>query len=339
MKNKSGLFGLFMLCATVFSGCSTSPQDTSHDIVLAYVTSHGKSLPDPSVVTHINYAFGQVDSTFSKVTITREERLMEISRLKNDAPHLKVVLSIGGWGSGRFSEMAANEANRLSFAADCRRVVDQFNLDGIDLDWEYPTSNAAGISASPDDTGNFTLLMRDIRAAIGPDKLLTLASAANAKYIDFKAIDPYIDFVNIMTYDMSRPPYHHSGLYPSPLTRFSCDESVEAHVRQGVPIHKLVLGAPFYGHAAPPMTDFIGYVEIQKQTGYEIRWDSIACVPYLADDEGKLVCSYENPQSLALKCRYAKEKGMLGIMYWEYNGDDSQGSLRTAVYEAMRGKR
>lgn len=91
---------LLLLWACICAGCGTSGRqqpDTSKDIVLAYVTSNGKTLPDPSLVTHINYAFGHVDSTFSKVVIDRESRLQEIANLKKDAPHLKVLLSIGGW--------------------------------------------------------------------------------------------------------------------------------------------------------------------------------------------------------------------------------------------------
>lgn len=53
---------------------------------------------------------------------------------------------MGGWGSSRFSEMAANDSTRTAFAADCRRVIDKFGLDGIDIDWEYPGSGTAGIS-------------------------------------------------------------------------------------------------------------------------------------------------------------------------------------------------
>ncbi len=64
---------------------------------------------------------------------------------------------------------------RRAFATDCDRVVKEFALDGIDIDWEYPTSSMANISSSPDDTENFTLLMQDIRAAIGNEKELTLA--------------------------------------------------------------------------------------------------------------------------------------------------------------------
>ena len=63
--------------------------------------------------------------------------------------------------------MAADADNRLAFAADCKRVIDEFGLDGIDIDWEFPTSNMAGISSSPDDTRNYNLMMRDIRQSIG----------------------------------------------------------------------------------------------------------------------------------------------------------------------------
>ena len=101
---------------------------------------------------------------------------------RKQKPELKVLLSIGGWGSGRFSEMAANDEYRRAFAADCDRVVKEFALDGIDIDWEYPTSSMANISSSPDDTENFTLLMQDIRAAIGNEKELTLAPKTTLRY-------------------------------------------------------------------------------------------------------------------------------------------------------------
>lgn len=93
---------------------------------------------------------------------------------------------MGGWGSSRFSEMAANDSTRTAFAADCRRVIDKFGLDGIDIDWEYPGSGTAGISFSSADKENFTLLMRDVRQAVGKDKLLTIATAATGRYYDLE---------------------------------------------------------------------------------------------------------------------------------------------------------
>ena len=144
-----------LLCAIVsmtLLGCGVSlaqnPSKEPARIVVAYVTSWSDVMPDPSLVTHINYAFGHVNDTFDGVRIDNEPRLRSITALKLEAPELKVCLSIGGWGSGRFSEMAATENNRKAFALDCSRIMDEFNLDGIDMDWEYPTSSSAGISSS-----------------------------------------------------------------------------------------------------------------------------------------------------------------------------------------------
>lgn len=308
-------------------------------VVIAYVTSWSHILPDPEVITHINYAFGHVNESFNGISISNEERLRTVVGLKKKKPTLKILLSIGGWGSGRFSEMAASAEHRADFAADCKRVVREYHLDGIDIDWEYPTSKAAGISASSEDTKNYTLMMKELRKAIGKKKLLTLASVASGKYIDFAAIEPYIDFVNIMTYDVANPPYHHAPLFRSDLTRgTSCDEAVEAHVKAGIPIHRLVLGIPFYGHGKEGIASFINYKDVVKLINngtYTRKWDTQAKVPYLVNTDEKMVCTYEDAESIDGKCLFIREKGMLGGMYWDYDGDDADGTLRKAVYEGV----
>jgi len=334
---------LFILLSCLHISCSTGkttgeeqPPDNHRKIIVAYVTSWSSTMPDPIYMTHINYAFGHVNDSFDGVRIDNEERLKEIVLLKKSNPELKILLSIGGWGSGRFSEMAADTKNRNSFAADCRRIVEQFHLDGIDIDWEYPTSSAAQISSSPEDTENFTLLMKDIREAIGDNKLLTLASAASAGFIDFRAIDPYMDFINIMAYDMSTPPTHHSALYRSAHAgKRTSEEAVEAHLSAGVPLHKLVLGMPFYGRGNKSLPGFIDYKKIEQLDGYQEHWDNVAKVPYLTDTAGELVCTYDNPRSLAIKCEYILERGLLGGMYWDYDGDNAAGELRKTVYETL----
>jgi len=369
---------IFVLVFVTLCACNVTRVSQQHPdkspVVLAYVTSWTTIMPDPEYVTHINYAFGHVNETFNGVMINRpprsgsnnndgrptsEDRLRSLVDLKKQKPSLIIMLSIGGWGSGRFSEMAADATNRLAFAADCQRVVKEFGLDGIDMDWEYPTSSSAGISSSPADMENFTLLMRDIRQAIGKDKLLTFASAASARYVDFKAVEPYIDFVNIMTYDISpNGSVHHAGLYRSELTGepgrgLSCEESLEAHVKAGIPIHRLVLGMPFYGHGrdkVPGSIDYksiinrkgiLGFITRDGETileGHKEMWDAMAQAPYWVDADGKFVLSYETPRSIAIKCEWLKQKGMLGAMYWEYNCDDDEGTLRKAVYNGVMGK-
>lgn len=305
----------------------------SDKIIVGYVTSWTEVIPEPGELTHINYAFGHVNETFDGVKIDNEERLHRIVALRNEQPDLKILLSIGGWGSGRFSEMAATDSTLNSFTADCKRVVDEFKLDGIDIDWEYPGSDAADISAAPEDVENFSKLMNGIREAIGPDKLVTLATGATAEYYDFPGFIDAVDFVNIMTYDMGWAPYHNAGLYPSEMTEYSGEESVNAHVEGGVPIEKIVFGIPFYGHFSRDM----GFELFRDTAAFrqffdnlDKKWDEVAEVPYMVNDSGKVVYVYDDSLSISIKSKYILDKGMHGAMFWEY-ASDRDGKMLEAI--------
>ncbi|WP_220700161.1 glycoside hydrolase family 18 protein [Sphingobacterium puteale] len=330
-------FTAIALLAMIICPQKSCAFEKNKKVVIAYVTSWSSVIPDPTYLTHINYAFGHVNDSFDGVRIDNEARLQSIIALKKKHPHLKVLLSIGGWGSGRFSEMAADVVNRKKFAADCARVVKVFKLDGIDIDWEYPTNPSAGISATESDTENYTLLMRDIRKAIGRKKLLTLASVSSGQYIAFDQIKNDVDFVNIMTYDSGNPPYHHASLHRSPLSgRTTCAEAVKAHIAGGMPAEKLVLGIPFYGRGnKTDIKDFIDYKDLLNLQGFEQKWDDEAKAHYLVNAEGTLILTFETPKSISLKCDYVHEQGLLGAMYWEYAGDTEAGVLRDAVYKGI----
>lgn len=306
-------------------------------VIVAYVTSWTSDIPDPTHITHINYAFGHVNDAFNGIRIDNETRLQSIVDLKKKYAHLKVLLSIGGWGSGRFSEMASDNTKREQFAKDCARAVKQFHLDGIDIDWEYPTSSAAGISSHINDTHNFSLLMKAIRKAIGTKKLLTMASVASGKYVAFDIVAPYLNFVNIMTYDSGNPPYHHASLYRSALSgNTTCEEAVAAHITAGMPAHKFVLGIPFYGRGnKEEVKSFIDYKDLLKLQGLEKKWDDVAKANYMVNQQGEFVLSYESPESIRLKCDFIRAKGLLGAMYWEYAGDTEEGILRSTVYSGI----
>ncbi len=340
-KNHILLLSILLLMACTGTKQSKEPAvDILPDkVVIAYVTSWSDIMPDPTYLTHINYAFGHVNDSFDGVRIDNEDRLRQLVALKKDAPHLQILLSIGGWGSGRFSEMAENTDFRERFAKDCQRVVNAFDLDGIDIDWEYPTADYAKISASPKDTENYTLLMRDIRKAIGDQKLLTQATVATAEYIDFKAVEPYMSFTNVMSYDMGNPPYLNSGLYRSEhVDKICTDEAIRAHLNAGIPPHKLVMGLPFYGRGIKDFPRPDDLTKVHLMEGYTAQWDDVAKVPYLTDADGNLVYGYENLESLAIKCEYALEHGLLGAMYWSYSGDNEAGDLRRTVYETLNKK-
>lgn len=343
MRTLKLIVSLLLLLLAVVS-CQNKKQSSQNEtvenesryVVLAYVTSWGTSMPDPACVTHINYAFGHVTDDFKGIRIDNEPRLQMITGLREKKPTLKVLLSVGGWGSSLFSEMAHTDSTRLAFAADCKQVIDRFGLDGIDIDWEYPGVGAAGISFSPEDTDNFTLLMRDVRHAIGKDKLLTIATQAGDKYYHLKTIEPYVDFINIMTYYMEEAPFHHAALYRSDMTEeWSCEEAVAAHVATGFPVERLVLGIPFYGHGTHEAPEYLDYRHIVTLDSLQSCWDSVARVPYLINSEGRVVVNYENAQSIAFKCHFLHQQEMLGAMYWDYDSDDEKGTLRNAVYQGV----
>ena len=102
--------------------------------VVAYVTSWTDDVPDPMTVDCINYAFAQISGSLDSVGIENVGRLRGLLDLKLSNPRLKVVLSIGGWGGGRFSELAADAAKRRAFSWYCRKLIWDMGIDGIDID-------------------------------------------------------------------------------------------------------------------------------------------------------------------------------------------------------------
>ena len=315
-----------------------NPVKPGDYIIVGYAYADSGPLPDPSLVTHINFSFAKIQDDFETLYIREKKanRLKQIVGLKAQNPSLKVMLSVGGWGAGNFSEMAADETHRKNFCNNCLKAVNDYKLDGIDIDWEYPTSSDAEISSSPNDTRNFTLLLKDLRETLGNDKLITMASEASAHYIDWASALPYLDFVNIMSYDMGKPPYHNAALYPSSKTKMSCDEAVAKHYAKGVPYNKMTLGMAFFGRVDRKILtgDELDYNEIIQLSPdkYVKCWDDDAKVPYLNDKiTGTMVLSYDDETSIGLKADYIKEKGLLGGMYWDIEADDANWTLGKAV--------
>ena len=329
-------------------------------MVLAYYTENSPKLPDVTLLTHINYAHGRfVDPTNGTggIWIDKPDLMQKVIALKSKNPNLKVMLMIGGWGmkADGFSMMARDMVKRTEFCESVKGLLDQYGLDGVDIDWEYPTYSAEGTGAHANDTKNFNKVLKELRETIGTDKIISFASSASAQYVDWPKAIKYIDYVNVMTYDMGAAPNkHNSPLFSSStFNQRSCDESIKLHEKAGIPKNRMNLGVPFYGKSDKNDSTYdyeVKYNEMDEilnkgtykgksVAGKNIRrWDAIAMVPYLVDQSGKNLLSYDDPESVACKGSYAVSQGLLGAMFWEYRHDDDNQSLLKALVKAMYGK-
>ena len=171
---------------------------------------------------------------------------------------VKVMASIGGWSmSKHFSEMAASPAKRATFMKDVRRLM-AIGFDGIDLDWEYPGPfSGMNFTGTDADYGNFQTLVKEIRAEIGPDKLITAAFSADHRKLegfDWNVLDQYMDHFNMMTYDFnggwSNIAGHNAPLKDytgSEVPFFNWDTLAQWMLNKGIDANKINMGMPFYG--------------------------------------------------------------------------------------------
>jgi chitinase len=238
-------------------------------------------------LTHIFYAFADIASDGSVVLGNRcvdvgacgrgaplparaRGNFGELLRLKARYPHLRIAISVGGWGgSGRFSDAALTDAARRKFAASAvelfiRRWPGVF--DGIDVDWEFPVQGGLqGNVERPVDRENFTLLLAELRRELDAQGKkdnrhyeLTIAASARPSEIaniELSRIVPLLDFIGVMTYD-----YHTGGsiahfnapLFAAandPTPDLNVDASIRAFLGGGVPASKLLIGIPFFARA------------------------------------------------------------------------------------------
>ena len=324
----------------------------------AYVTYYGTSVPDPTSMTHINYAFAELyvrDNVYQGFKVQGNlSRFEQIASLKNQNPDLKICLSFShtvanndNKQDGGFSAMCKSEAGRRAFAEDCLAFLKKYNLDGVDLDWEFPGLSWSGAACDPScDTDNYVLLVKQLRETLGTSYTISYAGYCSDKtsvsggyrYVDIKGMDPYVDYVNIMAYDLDEAPHHHSALNDTRAYK-DCNRAVNAYLTAGVSPDKLVLGLPFYGrHSFSTSPTAISYKKILQLDRYQYRrnqWDDKASCPFVATMGGAFYCGYDNPRSIGLKGAWVREKGMLGLMYWEYDQDDAKGTLRKAVWNAV----
>ena len=322
------------------------------------------------LLTHINYAFAMIDPDTGTLALDNptqdEKNFADLRALREEYPHLKLILSVGGWDySAHFSGVAATAAGRADFAQSCAELLAAYGLDGIDLDWEYPVSGGtAGTNHRPQDKQNFTLLLRAIRQELdrqgkrdGKDYQLTIAGAAGDWYLSNihpTAVADVVDHIFLMAYDIHGPwdkyADFNAPLYTSsdsaPHYQNSISGSVEAYLESGVPADKLVLGMPLYGYRYDGVSGTQNGLYSTFTTARSIPYDTLvvtylsdpsyrqlrhteARVPYLYGNGSFL--SYDDPQSMAEKAALAQELDLQGIGFWELSQDRGAVLIESSV--------
>ena len=276
------LFKLCLIAALTFAttNCETKSEENEFAIMAYYVPSN--SYPVDKIpfekLTHIIYSFTEViDNEMQFKRATSSQKLKDLVVFKEKYPHLKVMIACGGWGgSGGFSDMANDPKLRAKFVKSTIDFIQEYNLDGADMDWEYPGLAGAGNTFRPEDKENFTALMKELREAMdatGKKLTLTFAAAGWERYFDHietVEVMKYADYLNIMSYDLvgGGTPFtaHHTN-----LSKFTYNDikdtpadsilaksgrkmkprSVQSKVnyltKLGVAPKQLIIGGAFYG--------------------------------------------------------------------------------------------
>lgn len=325
------LFSSLCLVAVLLASCSTpaspprsteivpSPKSTmlpspspapSEFIILAYATDGIVAGIIPyDKLTHINYSFltPKADGTFNPLNNGwKLKQIVEEGR----AHHVRVCISVGGWGwDAQFEELAANPETRSAFVQNLKAFVDEYNLDGADIDWEYPDPGPS--------SQNFLALVKELRAAM-PDKLLTTAVIS---YGDEHGLGvpsdsfEYFDFVNVMTYDG-----------PDHGTMEQFEKGLSYWSKRGLSPEKTVMGVPFYSHPKGlPIAEGVTYSKLTQTDPAAAQMDEI--------DYYGVIQVYNGIPTIQAKTRMAMEKAG-GVMFWALD-HDAQGelSLVNAIYQ------
>jgi chitinase len=227
------------------------------------------------------------------------------------------------------------------------------------------------------DKNNFALLLKQLRSdldAFGHERhlLLTIASTGYRNHLNdlsLKEMSDVLDWFNLMGYDFNemqpKRTSHHSGLFAWSATSeldadaskyANSDAAVQWYLDHGVPPDKIVLGVPFYGQVwasvpaeneglyepyrgRPGDEGTLSYREIEQAylPVYTRHWDDQVKVPWLYNKETKIMISYEDPQSIALKAQYVIQKHLGGMMFWDLGQDDSKSTLLDAIHRQLGG--
>lgn len=206
-----------------------------------------------SQLTHVVFAFGALESNYSVTIPAKGQSALSTLFSTARANGVKTVLSIGGWrGSTYFSEMVASNSSRSAFISSTRDVIRQYNIDGIDIDWEYP--GRPGATGTPynetTDVPNLLVLLKQMRQTLGWRVELSAALSSSKPWAsDVRDFAEVLDYGSIMSYNFAGRGQTKSGAMAPLEGAASVSSGATNWNNAGWPWHKLTLDIPGYGRS------------------------------------------------------------------------------------------
>ncbi|HMI63905.1 MAG TPA: glycosyl hydrolase family 18 protein, partial [Puia sp.] len=334
--------------------------------VIGYYSGRGSALDSFSTgkLTHIIFSFCHLKGNRLFVNNANDSNtIRHMVTLKEKNPGLKVILSLGGWGGCKTCpDVFSTVEGRRDFVRSVKELTEYFHTDGIDLDWEYPAlANVPGYPFAPDDKDHFTDLIRLLRKKLGRGAEISFAAGGFTDYlkisVDWKKVAPRVNYINLMSYDLvhgySTVTGHHTPLYSTPSQEQSTDRAVRWLDSIGVPLGKVAIGVAFYARIFENVDSvnnglyqscrFLRGVSYRDQarvlsadSGYVYHWDPVAQAPYMYNARQRLFVTFDDTLSVRLKTRYALEKHLGGVMFWQLPEDRFTGGLLDVIDETKR---
>lgn len=367
-----------MAGAATIAGCSSFPESESESengVVQGWYPGWERAEypPDAAPFSRLDELYyanlePDPDGTVVFPSDDDEPNLADFRDLKREgepAEDVRMGFAVGGWNSSQhFSDAARTQENRERFAETAIATMREYDFDGFEIDWEFPTGGGLEENVErEEDTENVIELVEECRTRLDDamdedDREYRLSYSAPAQPehvtpLDVSALAELVDWINVMAYDMvdesSSETAHNAPLYGSPST----NEAVETWADEGMSRSDMMIGHAFYGRAfdgVDPGSDGDGlgqpfeeyeatlpYDEISARIddpSWDRYWDEDAAAPYLYDPDDRNWVSATDPEYVETKTTYALDEGCRGVFCWEL-AYDANGELIDVMTETV----